>query len=208
MVANPKTGTLVRLAPRNTPVRTRKTITVSGRLAEPNGEIEVRYLNLPRKTGFATSVEIPEEEVSLLYQVGAFEWNFLRVFLLLMMQMMFLAALGVFAGSFLSFPVGCLMSFALLPLSLARGFIDEAMKWVTNLGVVMWLLGRLVLGAARVFLPDFSSTSASDSLVDGMHLSWTYTGETALWVVALRAGLLLGAAFLIFHKRELARVQV
>jgi len=208
MVGNPRTKSLVRLPARNTLVRTNRTITVPGRLAEPNGEIEVSYMNLPRLSGFATSVQIPEEEVSLLYQVGSFEWNFLRAFLLLVMQMMFLAGLGVFAGSFLSFPVGCLMSFSLLPLSLARGYINEAMDWMTDLGAVMWLFGKLVLGAARVFLPDFGSMSASDSLVDGMHLSWTFTGETALWVVALRAVLLLGAAFIIFHRRELARVQV
>ena len=65
-----------------------------------------------------------------------------------------------------------------------------------------------LLGAMKVLLPDLASTLATNFLVDGVRVTWVYFAETAALTVALRAAILLALACLVFHRRELARVQV
>lgn len=57
-------------------------------------------------------------------------------------------------------------------------------------------------------LPDFALTSPGDRLVDGMYISWADLGAAGVLTLAIRAVLALALACLIFHKRELAHVQV
>jgi hypothetical protein len=131
--------------------------------------------------------------------------------LLIMLQLAFLAAVGVFAGSFLSFPVACLVGLATLPVSMARGFLSQSLQIRPGLGSgmeVLTLIGGWAFRVVRVLLPDFSQTSPSQSLVGGEHISWEFIARLGLLMLIVRAGLVLASACLIFHKRELARVQV
>jgi hypothetical protein len=57
-------------------------------------------------------------------------------------------------------------------------------------------------------LPDFAETWPSDRLVDGLHIGWSSLGQTAAVVAGVRTLIYLGLGCLIFHRRELARVQV
>jgi len=210
-VFNRQTGFLY-YESRTDPPRLPATLTVSARLIDSDGRTELRYINRSNRSGApGTSVMIPHDEIAVLYRVGSFEANFGRAILLVGLQLMFLAAVGILAGSFLSFPVGCLICFVVLPFSLARGFLLEAVKlptrpgkeadWFTWLGHgVFWVMDKL--------LPDFARTSPVDALVDGMNITWKFLGETAGITIAVRVLLVLVAACVIFHRRELARVQV
>ncbi|MHC4982875.1 MAG: ABC transporter permease [Planctomycetota bacterium] len=188
------------------PARTRAVLDVPFGIVGPDGDLEVSYVNL---TGHVVS--ILHKDVALFQPAGTFGWNFLRSSMLIMVQLIFLAGLGIFAGSFLSFPVGCLLCFTVLPFSLARAFMAEATELprspMSEVGPFV-LLGRGVMKVMEVILPDFAETSPGDMLADGLHLSWSFLGSTALYAVGIRALLLIAFACLIFHKRELARVQV
>ncbi len=185
------------------------TLTVSARVVDADGTTVVRYVNLPQtRTGFETSVTIRYADMGVLYRVGRFPPNFVRGFALIFVQLAFLAALGVLAGSFVSFPVACLACFTMLPFQLGREFIVDA---VNVAAVREGFLGRVsyyIVKLMNVLLPDFERTSPGESLVDGMNISWVFLGETFLWAFCVQTALLLLIACLIFRKRELARVQV
>ena len=206
-VTNPTTG-LCYTEQRSDPARMAVTLTASARVVDAKGQTQATYFNLPVNN---TSVTILNQDVAVLYRVGSFEWNFLRSCLLMLVQLMFLAALATFAGSFASFPVACLVSFAVLPFSLARGFLTDAVRisaaaaaegrWFTY-------VAHYVFKVMTMLLPDFGRTLPGDRLVDGLYIPWTDLGETAGLTIGVQALLGLALACLIFHKRELARVQV
>lgn len=171
---------------------------------------DVRYLNqLHPLTGQGTSVTILDEDISVMFRVGSFEANFVRGVLLTMIQLAYIAALGALAGSFLVFPVGCLLVFSLLPFSLFREYLTEAVK-MTRSGQLEWYIwpGRVLVHSLAGLLPDLESASAGRWLVDGMYIPWSFVGEVALWTFVVRTVFVLALACLIFRSRELARVQV
>jgi hypothetical protein len=191
---------------RTDPARIATTILVPARAITSDGRLEVRYLYAsPGK------VAILYKDVALLYPVGGFEANFLRAMLLLLLPLPFMAAIGVFAGSFLSYPVACLTTFTALPFTMMRDFLGDALnvKGVpeSDVGWFIWF-GRGVYAAMRTVLPDLERVQASDWLVDGQHISWTFVGENGFWILGLSTSVALAVACLIFWRRELARVQV
>ncbi len=200
--------------PQEDPVQMASTMTVPASVVDGRGKTRVLYQNanhpdfgVPK----AISVQILNDDMSILFRRGGFDANFLRGLLLLLLLLAFLAALGVFTGSFLSFPVACLVCCAVLPFGFMGGFLSDAVSLPSHPNApVDWSiwLGHYILRGMRVVLPDFSSTSPTDSLVDGMYISWSTVGQAALMTLAVRAMLLMLLAFWVFHKRELARVQV
>ena len=127
------------------------------------------------------------------------------------MQLAFLAALGVLTGSMLSFPVACFVSFVALPLTLAREFLEQAVKvtgWAEARAGPMTHFGNIAYRLAKVLLPDLGATSPGDRLADAVHIGWGFVGDVAASTLGVRALLLIGLAFLLFRRRELARVQV
>jgi hypothetical protein len=69
-------------------------------------------------------------------------------------------------------------------------------------------LGAVVIYVVQVLMPNLNQTSPANSLVDGLYLSWSAVGMAALLGLAVRATFYLALGCLIFHRRELARVQV
>ncbi len=208
---NPLTGLLFQEI-RSDPVGLPATLTISAGVVDSQGQMELRYVNLPQPTtGRGTSVTVLRDDVWVLFKVGRFEVNFLGALSLMLVQVVFLAAIGVLAGSFLSFPVGCLASFAIMPFGLARGFLSDAFHLSPGAlpsPDIITRVGGLVFRAMKVFLPDFAETSPGDALAQGMQISWAFVSSVALWTIVIRTVLILLLACLIFQKRELARVQV
>jgi len=189
---------------RTFPARMPVTLTVSARLVDDDGTVTVEYTNLA-----ATSVTVLHSDVAVLYRVGAFAPNFARAMALVMIQLAFLAGVGIFAGSFLSFPVACLICFTVLPFSLARGFLAEAVELSNVHGLdAVFRASRYVFKAMTFLMPDLASTSPGDSLVGGLNVDWGVLGWTAAATLLARTSPFLAAACAIFHRRELARVQV
>jgi len=195
---------------RSDPPKIPATLTLSARLVGDDGRIGIRYFNLPGPSGYRTTVTIRHQDIAMLYRTASFGGNFVRAMLIIQAQLMFLAALGTLAGSFLSFSVGSLVCFVVLPFSLARGFLSQAVALPRGGEGVdpFTFAGHYVFKLMAVLLPDFTSVSPADALVGGMNIAWdVLTSQVGINVV-VRCGLALALACVIFHKRELARVQV
>jgi len=194
------------------PVNIPVTLTIPARAAEPDGSLRVTFVNLGNtKVNFRGSVAIPPDAVVILYRAGGFEMNFVRGWLLIMLQVALLSAVGIFAGSFLSSPVARLVCLVLMVFGLARGFLSESLRIVDIPGIESGptvIVGHYMQKVMNVVVPDFQDTSPADSLVDGLLISWRYVAARVTPLLVVRIGLFLAAACLIFRRRELARVQV
>ncbi len=186
------------------------TFAVSARLVDDQGRAEVRYLNVPfAPTGQGSSVTILTSDVSILYRVGGFEGNLARALALILLQLMFLAAMGVFWSTFVSFRVACLVTLIAIPLGKAMSFMTMATTFSPiERDPVTKQIGAYALAVIKVLLADLSRTSPSEYLVGGMNIAWDTLASAALMTVAVRGALFLAAACVIFSKRELASVQV
>jgi len=206
-IENPTTGFVYDVPPQEVPLRRQATLIAPARAVDARGNLRVRYFNYSR-----ASVTVLHDDLAVLYEVGWFETNFAKTVVLTFMGLMFLAALGVFAGCALSFPVGCLVCFVMLWISTTLRFLTEAISSGLDYPgqdmVFLFYLGDFLLKLMRILLPDLVSTLATDFIVRGVEITWAYLGRTAALTVALRAVILLALACWVFRRRELARVQV
>jgi len=184
--------------------RQKTTLTVSSHAVGKDGRLQFAIHN-----DSPVSADVLFKDVGLLYNVDSFENNFLRASLLMLCQLAYVAAASVFAGSFVSFPVACLLCFVLIPFSLGRGFLIESVSMPPGADVdaLTWL-AHYIYKPLNLLLPDFARTMPGYRLRTGMDMSWSFVGSTAAADIALRAALALLIACIIFGRRELARVQV
>lgn len=186
--------------------KTRSTLTVPIRAISSEGQLRVRYFNAS-----PFSVELASKDIAVLYRVGGFEGNLVRAILLIQLQLMYVAALGILFGCFLSFPVASMACFSLLPFGLARDFLADAVRPIiaedmdAELSVT---IGRYAFNVMKHLIPDLESTSPAGRLVEGQYISWAFMGQAAFWTFVVGTLSLLLISWLIFRKRELAWVQV
>ncbi|MBN2446580.1 MAG: ABC transporter permease [Phycisphaerae bacterium] len=181
-----------------------------------NGRASLFVRNLaPYESDIAVTFE-NEVPLQILYTVSSFEQNYLKALALMFLRLSFLSALGVFFGTFVSFPVACFCGLTWYLICLGRPFWMESiganmtmriadMDPYGSLGpVIRWFLVPFM----RVMFPDFSLYSGNQYLVDGLHISGQLVGEAFLHTLALGGLLLLVVGWLIFREREVAEVTV
>ncbi len=184
-------------------IRTAREIEVPADAVADDGYIAVGFFNPPLND--TVIIFPPEDGLEILYKADTFTANFLRGVLLILIRLVFLAAMGVLAGSFLSFPVALLLSLAVFFTANISGFIIESFEYVGKGVSDIYNVGFKTL---LQLLPQFDKFSTTTFLVPGRLLSWTVLAELVLSTVCLKAVLLLLLALLIFHYREIAKVTV
>ena len=182
-------------------------------LFDKNGVLTILFVN-PNDT---TLVFPFEDGMEVLYPEGGFALNFARGLGIIFCWMAFLAAVGLAAASFLSFPVATFFSLAVLVVGLSSGTLAQAVE----AGTVVSGNGETgVMGhslADTVLIPLFQGLlavislvknfSPIDSLSSGRSISWTELGMAFGQIVLLLGGItgLIGMA--LFNRRELATAQ-
>jgi len=177
----------------------------------------IRDLNTatpPRNYRSTVAFEEPDG-LEVLYEVASFESNFLRSMLLIFFWLMPLSALGLLAGSFLSFSVGALLCSSILIASALSGFVWESLYWVRQrpnpqqdpLDYFSWLFKPLI-NLIINSVPNLGQYSPVDLLADGRVIRWGVVIEGFGMMVVVLAGIYLSLAIVIFWKRELAQVTV
>ncbi len=165
-----------------------------------------------------TSLLFPlEDGMEVLYPEGGFALNFARGLGIIFCWMALLAALGLMAASFLSFPVAAFFSLAVLAVGLSSGTLAEAVEsgTVAAGNAETGVMGHTAADA--VLIPLFKgfllvinlvkNFSPIDSLSSGRGISWTDLGLAFAQIVLLLGGIIGVIGIGLFNRRELATAQ-
>ena len=173
--------------------------------------------------------------LELLYRVGGFEGNFARALAMLWVRLGFFAALGLAAGTYLGFPVACLLALMVYVAAGMSGYLAESLSsysafpqsglsvwekivWVPTTiasrlaGGEIWeavkIIIRLVGDGFMLLVPSLSDYNPIPLVSDGRWVPPQMLGGAVIWVGAVWTGVVGLIAWLIFRRRELARVTV
>jgi hypothetical protein len=158
-----------------------------------------------------------EDGMTVLYPEGGFAMNFVRGLGIIFCWMALLAALGLTAASFLSFPVAAFFSLAMLVVILSSGTLADAVESGTVVGgnEETGVMGHS--GADAVLIPMFKGMlsvtrlvenfSPIDSLSTGRAITWGELGLAFGQIVLLIGGIIAVFGIVLFQRRELATAQ-
>ncbi len=177
----------------------------------------------------------PAEGMELLYTVGGFEFNLVKAMFVLWVRLMFVAMLGICAATFLGFPTACLLCGLVFAAAAASGYLAESLDqygafanedmplWGKIIGVPTAFIAKLGEGeyydAFKViirtigevftaFVPALSEYNPAPMLAEGRAVTTDLIGRSLLWVGGVWTGALALIAAALYHRRELAHVQV
>jgi hypothetical protein len=182
-------------------------------LFDDKGVITIVFLN-PNDTALLFPLD---DGMEVLYPAGGFALNFARGLGIIFCWMALLAALGLMAASFLSFPVATFFSLAMLVVALSSGTLADAIDSGTvaagneETGAV----GHSVADA--VLIPAFKGMlavinlvenfSPIDALSSGRAITWGELGLAFAQIVLLLGGIMALIGIVLFWRRELATAQ-
>jgi hypothetical protein len=181
-------------------IRTFHEIEVPADAVAEDGYLAVVFFNAPLNN--TTVIFPPKDGLEVLYKADVFGANYIRAVLLILLRLVFLAALGILAASFLSFPVALLLCLVVFFTANISGFILESFEFLSKnvSGVYSYTLKPVIH-----LLPQFDKISPTKFLVPARLLSWSLLAEAAALMVCVKALILLLAALLIFRYREIAK---
>jgi hypothetical protein len=186
---------------------------IPANLFDTNGVMTIVFVN-PNNTSLLFPLE---DGMEVLYPEGGFVLNFARGLGIIFCWMALLAALGLTAASFLSFPVATFFSLALLAIGLSSGTLADAVSNGT-IGVGNEETGVAGHSAAdAVLIPMFKGIltvinlaenfSPIDALSNGRSIPWSELGAAFGQIVLLLGGIIAIIGVILFSQRELATAQ-
>jgi len=188
-------------------------VLVGRNLLDANGKLNVEFYNMG-----PIPLMVPlDDGMEVLYYETGFGLNFIRGLLIVYLWLALLAALGLAAASYLSFPVAAFFSLAVLLVSLASGVMENVVKEGTVTGVnhetgraAGSMVDLVIVPLFRVLLQVVNLVkefSPIDSLSSGRSVSWTQLLRAGTQIGLLVTGMtgLIGIG--LFYRRELAAVQ-
>ena len=182
-------------------------------LFDDHGILTVDFINYNN-----TSLLFPlEDGMEVLYPEGGFALNFVRGLGIIFCWMALLAALGLMAASFLTFPVAAFFSLALLVVGLSGETLGQAVDAGTVVGGngETGQMGSTLADA--ILIPTFkgilvlihlvNNFSPIDKLSTGRSIPWSELGAAFAQIVLLFGGVMAIIGIALFHRRELATAQ-
>ena len=196
---------------------------MSGNFSVYSGKVSVWYQSLraciPRRINWIVNdhnvIEFRKaDDVEVLFVVGSFEWNLIRLMILISCKLMFLAAVALLAATVFSFPVACLTSFTVYVLSASRRFLLEALDFSSDASASMFdsayqFFTQTVFHVYNMIhwvVPDFGRYDAVETFVNGRNVGLVWVLQGVAELVVLKTTLILGLAILLFYRREVAEV--
>lgn len=182
-------------------------------LFDENGVLTIQFFN-----GNDTALLFPlDEGLEVLYREGGFGLNFMRGLGIIFCWMALLAALGLAAASFMSFPVAAFCALGVLTLVFASGTMANAVSegTIANYNAEKGTKGSspadvVVIPTFRAVLKVISlarNFSPIDSLSTGRSVTWSQLGLAFAQIVLLLSGCLGAFGIFVFNRRELATAQ-
>jgi ABC-type transport system involved in multi-copper enzyme maturation permease subunit len=155
-----------------------------------------------------SAATIPDRALEVSYAAGGYRMNFMRVVLVLWIKLAVLAMVAVFAATFLSFPVACLVSFGVFLLAEMSGFLVDAAEAYGVTGKrgefvwYKWVTSGLTEFMGQLFAV-YGDLDPVKRLVDGRLMAWSSVGAGA-GALIVATGLLFALSVFVFRRRELA----
>ena len=186
---------------------------VPSRLIDEKGNLTIAFYNANN-----TALLFPlDEGMEVLYREGGFSLNFMRGLGIIFCWMSLLAALGLAAASFLSFPVAAFLSLGVLTMALSSGTLANAVSEGTIMGsnqetgaVGHSLVDKPTVALFRGLLWMINlakNFSPIDALSTGRSITWSELGTAFAQIVLLLGGCLALVGIITFERRELATAQ-
>ena len=213
-VGDPNSANLWRSEPMSLAPDTFHEFSIPPNLFDGKGVLTIFFLPNANNTSLLFPLE---DGMEVLYPQGGFTLNFVRGLGIIFCWMALLAALGLTAASFLTFPVAAFFSLAVLTIGLSGGTLAEAVESGTVMGGngETGVMGHSVVDA--VLIPLFKGCltviklvenfSPIDSLSSGRSISWSELGMAFGQIVLLPGGIIAVIGIMLFNRRELATAQ-
>jgi hypothetical protein len=182
-------------------------------LFDDHGVLTITFVN-PNPTALLFA---PDDGMEVLYPEGGFALNFARGLGIIFCWMALLAALGLAAASFLSFPVATFFALAMMLVVFSSSTLSESVDNGTvaagnaetgqmghslaDIALIPAFKGILaVINLAKNFSPI-------DALSTGRSITWTELGLAFTQIVLVLGGIFAVAGIILFSRRELATAQ-
>jgi hypothetical protein len=182
-------------------------------LFDDNGVLTIEFRNYND-----TALLFPlDDGLEVLYREGGFGLNFFRGVAIIFCWLALLAALGLTAASFLSFPVAAFMAAAILMIGLSSGTLSTVAKEGTVLGIdhdtgkavnpILDAVGVPLFKGLLMIVSLVREFSPIDALSTGRSITWGQLGQAIAQICLLMGGLLSAVGIIVFTRRELATAQ-
>jgi hypothetical protein len=158
-----------------------------------------------------------EDGFQVLYREGGFGLNYIRAVLVILCWLGLLAAIGLAAASFLSFPVAAFLATTVLILGLSTGTLKTVVEDRTVLGFEHDSNERLYPAFDAVMLPVFQALlwlvnlvqqfSPIDAVSSGRSITWGELARAVALIVLMMGGVFAAVGITTFTRRELATAQ-
>jgi len=201
-----------RVVPASLAAETFHEFEVPANIFDGQGRVTIAFLNES-----STALLFPlDEGMELLYREGGFALNFARGVLMILFWLALLAALGLAAASFLSFPVAAFFSFTLLVIVLSSGTLSMAVDegYIIRPSDDMSAAARFLNSALMNFFKGVlalvhvvQTFSPVDALSTGRSITWFQLARGFAQVVLLMGGIMAVGGMYVFTRRELATAQ-
>ncbi|MCL5098883.1 MAG: hypothetical protein M1608_15385 [Candidatus Omnitrophica bacterium] len=183
-------------------------------LFDSNGVLTIDCIN-PNDTDLLFQLE---DGLEVLYPAGGFGLNFVRGLGIIYCWLALLAAIGLSAASFLSFPVATFFALGILVIGLSSGTLQQIIQdrgisevnhdtgtitnplWFDHMSVFFFSAILKVVNLVQGFSPI-------DSLSTGRWITWGQLGRAVGQIVLLLGGAFSVLGISLFTRRELATAQ-
>jgi len=189
------------------------TFGVPAGVVRDDGTVEIRYSNYDRQ-GVAALFPF-EDGLQVMYPAAGLGQNFIRVGSLIFLRLAFIAIVGIFASTFLSFPVALLFSLVVFMVGHLADFIftdlirdlyifgTSLVPPGTPLNPFDLVIRRILYYFFSVF-PNFGPYDGVPIIAEGLLVETNRILGCLLWLPLIRGGVLALVGWYIFHRRELA----
>ncbi len=181
-------------------------------LLDKDGNLVVQFTN----RGESVVVFPLEDGLEILYRDGSFGLNYIRGLLIILFWLALLAALGLAAASYMSFPVACFFTLGMLLVALSSGTIamtvaeGSVIGWDRSGQPIARVVDVVLLPLFKVLLwlvTLVGGFSPVDSLSTGRSITWWTLLRAFGQIVIILGGLIAAAGMSLLHRRELATAQ-
>ncbi|HAL45899.1 MAG: hypothetical protein A2Y12_05930 [Planctomycetes bacterium GWF2_42_9] len=189
--------------PRKDVAKTVREFQVPADAVADDGYLAVVFFNEPANN--STLIFSEDEGLEVLYKAGSFTANYIRAVIVVFSRLVFFAVLGVSLTTWLGFPVAILFCFVVFFTGVVNGFVVTSFDYV---GESLSILYSFTIKPLLWLLPKFDENyNINKYIIDAKLINAAFL-SFALVSLGIKSVILLLAGFIIFAKRELARVIV